>query len=199
MACPEGASPPFTNSSNLALVQYSVRAASRDDAAAIALIQVRGWRETYSGLVSQRLLDSLDEHRISKRWAHIITIGELIVLVATDSGDAVVGFASGGLPIDPVVGFDAELHKLYVLKTIHGCGVGRSLLKAMAAQLKAQGFNSMIAHVHPGTGACGFSLHMGAELIHEIPIFIDGEEYEDAAYGWRDLGALLPESTTASP
>jgi GNAT superfamily N-acetyltransferase len=150
-------------------------------------------------LISTRLLDSLDGPRITTRWNHVISIGELDVLVAVDEEGTVVGFASGGLPSDPTDGFDCELHKLYIRRDLQRCGIGRSLLQALAARLSSHGFRTLIAHVLPGTGACEFSHRMGAELIRETTVNISGEEYLDAMYGWRDLRALAREATTPAP
>lgn len=170
----------------------TVRPANREDAAAIARVQVRGWRETYTGIIAQRLLDALDEERIATRWAQIIGIGEHLVLVACSETTAeVVGFASAGLPSDPVDGFDCELHKLYLLSEVQGRGIGRQLVRECAKRMREHGCRSLLSHVLGGTPAAGFYERLGARVVKSTPIVMDGEPYLDVVYGWPDIEALI--------
>ena len=183
-----------------------MRAATREDAAAVARVQIRGWNESYRGVIAERLLDALDEERIAKRWSQIIASGELIVLVAQSGDGEIVGFAAAGLPKDVVDGFDCELHKLYVLRHAQGRGVGKALLSEIALRLHESGFRAMIAHVLANLPSRNFCERFGGELLRSGPVGIDGDSYMDAAYGWRDVRTLVPwriasdgRSTTTSP
>jgi GNAT superfamily N-acetyltransferase len=168
-----------------------VTAAKRHDARSIARVQVGSWRETYRGLIAQRLLDALDEDRISIRWSQIIGSGEQVVLVARLPEGEIVGFAGAGLPSESIAGFDCELHKLYVLRRCQGLGIGRNLLQTAASRLYASGYRALMSHVLATTPGCTFYERFGAERLQVTPIPIEGDSYTDVAYGWRDMAALL--------
>ena len=97
-----------------------------------AEVHARTWRETYSGLLSQELVDAITP-------AFALKVTRLhdfrTVLLAMD-GDAVVGYAEYLNPARPPSTYlgAAEVAALYVLKQYQGCGIGRRLFEeAMAA------------------------------------------------------------------
>jgi ribosomal protein S18 acetylase RimI-like enzyme len=112
----------------------SVRRAVPDDAADIARVRVRSWREAYTGRMPQAILDGLDERRNAEGWGRILRgeypnpQGTIWVGLA---GDEVVGFASSGPGRDDdAVPGRVELYAIYVLADHYGSGLGRMLLDA---------------------------------------------------------------------
>lgn len=110
-----------------------VRPALFSDAAAVAHVQVTGWREAYTGRMPQTILDGLDEERATRQWGEVIA-GRTPLhsdMWVAEQGGAVVGFVSSGACRDP----DAtpgrpEIYALYVLAAHYGTGVGQGLLDA---------------------------------------------------------------------
>jgi len=180
-------------------VEFGIDVAHPLDAAAIADIHVRGWTETFRGALAGRLLSRMDEEGIAARWQQIIETNEQLVLTAVDRQCRMLGFAASGKPSGTIDGFDAELHKLYVLREFQGRGVGRQLLLASIARLRAMGFRSLASHVLANAPARNFYEHFGARLIRVAPITIDGDSYMDALYGWPslDIALVAPESRAA--
>lgn len=52
--------------------RYAIRRLTADDAADIAAVHIRVWRETYPGLMAQAALDALDVERITVKWRQIL-------------------------------------------------------------------------------------------------------------------------------
>lgn len=124
-----------------------LRPAVLADAEAIARVHWRSWRETYPGLVPEKVLapSALDRRVVQWRGrlseqvpGELVRVGEI--------GGEIVGWALGGparagrgpQPIDaagedgapaPPAGW--ELWGLYVLGSAHGSGVGQALLDAV--------------------------------------------------------------------
>jgi ribosomal protein S18 acetylase RimI-like enzyme len=122
----------------------SVRVAWAGDAPAIALVQVRAWREEYAGLLPAGLLAGLDPDRLAESWTESLTRpadARNRVLVAMDRA-SVRGYAlttpSPDPDADPVA--DGELAELTVDPDHRGLGHGSRLLQAGVDTLRADRF-----------------------------------------------------------
>jgi L-amino acid N-acyltransferase YncA len=96
----------------------SIRAATTDDAIAIAHVHVESWRTTYGGIVPHEYLAGMDEALRVKLWREWLTSGAG-VLVAERKG-AVVGFVHAGRIRELIETADAEVYSLYLLKEAQG-------------------------------------------------------------------------------
>jgi ribosomal protein S18 acetylase RimI-like enzyme len=164
----------------------SIRRAIREDAAAIAHVQVASWRSTYAGLVPESYLAALDPEERARQWDLLIEAGKDVFFVAEDES-GVFGFISGG-PIRETVGdFDAELHTIYLLRDRQGSGIGRSLVETLVRDLLAAGFRSMVVWVLPQNPAVRFYERLGAIEIARKKVDIGGALLEDRVMGWPDL------------
>jgi len=132
----------------------SIRAATAEDARAIAHVHVESWRTTYAGIVPDAYLAGLDETLRVKLWQEWLG-GETVVLVAERKGE-LVGFAHAGKIREPIESADAELYSLYLLRDSQGRGIGRGLLRVLAAVLQQQGFTSLGLWVLERNRARGF-------------------------------------------
>lgn len=112
----------------------TVRPARVEDAAAMARMLVRSWRETYRGLMPDRVLDDPGLVDVRERfWTAVLTDERYRanrVAVAERDG-AVIGVAMAGPPESPEPGWGLHLYVLYVLAADHGTGVGTALLGAV--------------------------------------------------------------------
>ena len=166
----------------------SIRAATVEDAAAIAHVHVESWRSTYAGIVPDAYLAGLDETLRVKLWQEWLS-GGAVVLVAERKGE-VVGFAHAGKIREAVETADAELYSLYLLQNAQGRGIGRGLLRVMAAVLRVQGFTSMALWVLERNQARGFYETCGGRLAASKVIEIGGARLMEVAYWWPDLSVL---------
>ena len=121
----------------------SVRAARADDARAIAEVHVASWRWAYRRILTDAFLDGLSVDDRERAWAAWFAGQEPrgCVFVAADPTGAVVGFVNAGPSRDegasPETG---EVRAIYVLPEVQGTGVGRALMEAADAGLRAAGF-----------------------------------------------------------
>jgi ribosomal protein S18 acetylase RimI-like enzyme len=122
----------------------SVRVAWADDAAAIAAVQVRSWRQRYVDLLPAEVLDGLDEDQIKDVWEASMSRPKDArnrVLVALER-NTVRGFAVTGPSPDPDSDpiADGEVSELTVDPDHLRQGHGSRLLQACADTLRADRF-----------------------------------------------------------
>ena len=117
-----------------------LRAATPDDARAVANVHVHSWQVAYRGLMPDEYLDALRPENRAKRY----TFGssdplQPATIVAVDDG-AIRGFATTGPALDTDEYQGGELYALYVDPPSWGLGVGRALIAAAREHLRSQGF-----------------------------------------------------------
>ena len=120
-----------------------IREAALEDAAAIGLVHVRGWRAAYDGIMPRAVLDALDPDRRADMWRQII--GEPAVAQGTWvalEGEVVVGFASAAPSRDPDADAEAvgELQAVYVDPDSYRRGIGTLLLAEATDDMTRHGF-----------------------------------------------------------
>jgi GNAT superfamily N-acetyltransferase len=120
-----------------------IRAASPEDALAVARVHVRSWQVAYRGLIPQAYLDSLKPEVWAARYAfHRTDPDRPTTLVAVDALGA--GDIRGLAMTSPYRGDDlpnvAELLAIYVDPEHWDSGVGRLLIVAAREQLRRNGF-----------------------------------------------------------
>jgi GNAT superfamily N-acetyltransferase len=120
-----------------------IRAATVDDARAVAEVQNDGWRWGYRGLVPPAVLDGRDDDWSEQRWIHAFTDewreGEA-TFVAEDEDRRPIGMIScgpaaqnyGGPPPEGA----GEVYALYLREGVQGTGVGRALLERGVGHLR---------------------------------------------------------------
>ncbi|MGZ4749417.1 MAG: N-acetyltransferase family protein [Oryzihumus sp.] len=126
----------------------SVRVGWSDDAAGIAAVQVRAWREEYAGVLPAEVLDALDPDDVAAAWRASLTKPQDArnrVLVALER-NTIRGFAvtspAADPDADPVA--DGEVVELTVDPDHHREGHGSRLVQACADTLRADRFTSAL-------------------------------------------------------
>jgi ribosomal protein S18 acetylase RimI-like enzyme len=124
----------------------SVRLAWSADAAGIAAVQVRSWRQAYVDLLPPEVLDALDPADFAAAWTAALDKprdARNRVLVALERVE-ITGFAatgpSGDPDADPVS--DGQIVEIAVDPAVTGRGHGSRLLQACADTLRADRFTS---------------------------------------------------------
>lgn len=168
---------------------FTIRAASVDDASAIATVHVAAWREAYRGIVSDEVLNNLSIQRRTEQWLNSLSDEKHAFHRAfvAQVDHQVVGFASYGVPQVKDSGFDGELFAIYVLRAAHKQGVGNGLAHAVVSGLREMGGKSMMVWVLKDNPARGFYERLGGEYLYEKPIQIGADTLMEVAYGWRSL------------
>ena len=192
--------------------ETAIRRARAGDAAAIAAAHVAAWRETYAGLVPERMLRAFSVAERTRRWHRILTVPdparESAVFVAVRPDQSIVGFGScGRQPVAALLddGFAGEFSALYVLAAHQRRGVGRRLMALMARDLLAREVrgaalwvlrdNEPARRFYEALGAMvvGRRIELvDAHLTGERARAQDGALLHEVAYGWPDLALLAP-------
>ena len=126
----------------------SVRVGWADDAAGIAAVQVRAWREEYVDLLPAEVLDALDPDQFAAAWQASLTSPQDArnrVLVALER-NTVRGFAVTGPATDPDGDpvADGEISELTVDPDQTRHGHGSRLVQACADTLRADRFRTAL-------------------------------------------------------
>lgn len=124
----------------------TVRAMAEADVAAVSVIRVTGWKAAYVGIIPQSHLDGMtvEEDTQQRRQHFKRPKADTADLVAVDTHGRVVGWACFG-PFRGIGTSEAtgELYALYVLPSLIGAGIGRTLLEAVHAHAHTHGFDLM--------------------------------------------------------
>jgi ribosomal protein S18 acetylase RimI-like enzyme len=190
--------------------EIAIRRAQAGDAAAIAVVHVAAWRETYAGLVPERMLRAFSVAERTRRSHRILTapdpVRESAVFVAVRPDGAIAGFGScGRQPAAALAadGFAGEFSALYLLATQQRQGVGRRLMAIMAQDLLARGMRGAALWVLcDNTPARRFYEALGAQVVGRRVETVDEhltgkrgraqDTLHEVAYGWPDLALLAP-------
>ncbi|MDZ7702979.1 MAG: GNAT family N-acetyltransferase [Trueperaceae bacterium] len=172
-----------------ALPACHVRPATVADAYAIAKVHVQSWRDSCRNILPEQVRFLVDQsvERCFEMHAKGIAEHDISGVVAEADG-RVVGFAVAG-PSDRAA-FASELFALYVLPEAQGHGVGRALVGRLAASLRADGHDSLLAWVLVDNPATRFYERLGAEACATDTLTLGGEALEEVGFGWHDLAAL---------
>lgn len=179
-----------------------VRRARPDDAPGIAAVHVAAWRSAYAGILDGAYLAHLSEDRLTDFYRRAILdrgAGHA-VFVATAAGSdrageaetaaTIVGFASGGRARRKGLA-EGEVETLYLLDDYRERGVGRRLMRAMGAHLRAVGCGSALVWVLSDNPANWFYRHLGGKPAMTEEIRVAGRPVQQSAYVWDPIEALL--------
>jgi ribosomal protein S18 acetylase RimI-like enzyme len=195
-----------------------VRRAKPGDAAAIGAVHVAAWRNTYAGVLPDDYLTGLSPMRhaigyeramADRRHGHAMFVAVASGADAPpgartdgEGGGAVVGFVSGGRGRRPGLCGDAptgsgEVETLYLLDDYRDRGLGRRLMRAMAAHLAAVGCRSAVLWVLRDNPTRWFYLRLGGRAAARETIPFAGRQVEQMAYLWDPIDILLTATATA--
>lgn len=175
-------------------ILLNIRNATADDAPALADAVIEPIVTTFRGRVPQQCLAWLTKEESIANWQQWFRRDrndEKFLLVAERPSGVVVGCALGGPNfVDPH--FGGELYLLGVLPAHQGNGIGRQLVRAVAARLHQQGIQSMrvcVLSVNPNRY---FYERLGGQYAGERPYNWNGILFTEAIYGWPNIMGLLP-------
>ncbi|MBX9701138.1 MAG: GNAT family N-acetyltransferase [Acetobacteraceae bacterium] len=188
----------------------AIRRARPADAAAIAAVHVATWRSAYAGVLPEAYLAGLSPMRHANGYQQAITDrrdGHAIFVAVASGPDAppgadgreggvVVGFASGGRSRRPGLG-QGEVETLYLLEDYRERGVGRRLMRAMAAHLAAVGCRSVVLWVLEANPTRWFYLRLGGRAVARERICFAGQMLDQLAFAWDPIDTLLAATAPA--
>jgi ribosomal protein S18 acetylase RimI-like enzyme len=130
---------------NLQSMTIQVRAATVNDASAIARINVESWRAAYRGIVSERFLNGISISARERAWRERIIVDTTRVTMVAENGGNVLGYCGLSTPSrDEDAGFGvAEIAAIYVHPSLWRTGTGRKLMEAALATLSEAGWGAV--------------------------------------------------------
>ena len=175
---------------------YAIVPAGPSDAAELARVHIRAWRETYPGILPRAYLQRMSAPLHARRWrARLMRMNE--ITLAAEGPDGLVGYASGqwsrrgGGEAGEASGGEGEVTTLYVLKAAQGGGLGRALLVGVARALAAEGARSLVIWVlSENRPARGFYDRLGGVAQETRAEQVGGGLVPSVAYRWADIAVL---------
>ena len=180
-----------------------IRLARRADAAGIARVHERTWKEAYRGLLDSTYLDALSERRLLARWRSNLDrraedFDEQIFVASL--GREVIGFVVAGSSREAFAPWEAEISMVYVLKENRGGGIGRTLMKVAADHCIRRGmFSGGLWVLRDNGGARDFYEALKGEHAGRKMDSVGGQIVPLVGYWWRDLATLAEREAPAIP
>lgn len=173
----------------------TVRPARLADSDRIGEIHVAAWREAYADLMPSERLAALSVAQRAAQWHTQLASGMARGIAVAEDAGGIVGFASCARQRAvelATAGYSGEVAAIYVLRAAQRRGAGRTLMRAMARRLIAEGYRSMALWVLTANApARRFYERLGGTIVAQR---IDGDD-EETAYGWTDLVTLASAAT----
>jgi ribosomal protein S18 acetylase RimI-like enzyme len=173
--------------------RYVVRSATPRDAPAIAVVHDASYRRTYAGIFPQSVFDSVSLPSREHLWTRVLTeqaASSLTLVGCTEDGN-IAGFISGGRERTGHLNCDAEVYAIYLLPSVQRRGLGTSLIREFARELRDQGFRSMAVWVLKLNMSKAFYEALGGQILAEQTIERGGQSFLEVAYGWAKLDDLV--------
>ena len=172
----------------------SIRKAQIDDSAHIARVQVDSYRVAYADFFPPEYLAHFTYEEQTQDWRDLLSSNSDDALyIAEDADGEIVGYALGQPGASAIPPYDSELVALHVCRAYQEQGIGRQLVQAIARQLQQQGCTALMLWVLKPNPARAFYERLGGQWLGEQTIEL-GETITavEVAYGWPDIGSLLP-------
>jgi ribosomal protein S18 acetylase RimI-like enzyme len=176
----------------------TLRPATLEDAPALGAVHVAAWRETYAGILSDKMLVSLSVQSRAAIWKQVLqdpaAHGEAEIFVA-DAKDCIAGFGACCRQRDKDLeraGFTGEISALYVLRSHQRQGLGASLIGLMAEALGKRGHQAAGLWVlRDNIDARKFYEWLGGIIVGEQEEQRPDAKFIEFAYGWKKLSRLI--------
>jgi len=178
----------------------AVRAATRDDAAAIAAVHRESWRTTYAGILPLDVIAVQAGRKTEAVWQRRLeATGPAQATFVAERAGTVVGFANCGDARHQMEGIEAEVYALYVLQDHQRHGAGRALVRACARHfvLQAQ-FGFYLWVLKANRARLFYEALGGVEMGEKVERVGRLHSFAQVAYGWHDLTLLVAAPETAA-
>ena len=186
-----------------------IRRARATDAEAIGAVHVATWRTAYAGVLPDDYLADLSPLRHAAGYEQAITDrrrGHAVFVAVASGADApmdtagegstIVGFVSGGRARRDWLA-QGEVETLYLLDDYRDRGVGRRLMRAMAAHLAVVGCRSVMLWVLRDNPTRWFYQRLHGRPAAQETIRFAGRMMDQVAFVWDPIDTLLAATATA--
>lgn len=154
------------NSLPMATDLITVRAAGRQDAAALAVAHEEAWRYAYQGIIPHLALSQMIARRGPGWWQRAQKRGSPVLLLRF--GDELAGYVTFGQSRMRGMPWRGELFELYIRPVYQGAGFGRTLFRAARCALAQRGLDGLVVWaLADNEPACDFYLHLSGQPVSE--------------------------------
>ena len=148
------------------------------------------WKKVYPSIVPMGQIEYLlnEWHSPEALTAQMIIQGHQFILIEWDNEN--IGYASYSVKQkeDP---FRFRLNKLYIQPEVHGKGIGKSIVRFVANEIKPLGATVLELNVHKRNPAVAFYKHIGFEIAKE--------EVTEIAHGYLLDDFIMEMDLTKNP
>jgi GNAT superfamily N-acetyltransferase len=159
----------------------------------MAELHVQCWREAYSDLVPQEVVDSFNVIEMTAKWQKFLNNSERFLIGVFD-GAQPVAFINQGKPDEKVFeNMDGHVAALYVAQSHYRQGIGQKLL-ALAAQdwVDKGGHSLSLGVLAKNIRARRFYENFGARKVMDDVYVWSGQDLPGVIYVFEDLPSLIP-------
>lgn len=123
-------------------MRVTVRSAIRDDAHAIACVQVGSWQVAYRGLLPDAILDGLSVEQRRTIWHQLLANTDGIFTLVAERNAELVGFCCIATPgrDEDATEDTCEVTAIYVAPSAWRAGTGRALLTRALDEVRQDGW-----------------------------------------------------------
>lgn len=160
---------------------YHLRPATIDDAADIVDLQVRGWKDSYQGIIDQSYLDSIDSNKRLEWRLQTMAKGNSWTFVV-EYRTQIIGECDIGISRMPEFG-KGEIFAFYVDKDHHRKGIGTILWNIAVQKLTQENLTPYIVlMLAQNLPARAFYQKMGGIFCGKTQTTIDDKLYDEVIY-----------------
>lgn len=145
-----------------------IRSADTDDIPLIGYLAHQIWPSAYEAIISQEQIQYMLKWMYNPDTLKKQIVKEGHRYIVAELGREEVGFASYG----PWQQSTWKLHKLYVLPTRQGLGIGRALLDMVEEEVRTHGGAHLILNVNKQNNAYRFYSSIGFQIEDEVVVDI---------------------------
>lgn len=168
-----------------------IRAATVDDSAQLAYIQVESYRSTYGHVWPAEFMAQITLDDQTQDWIDLLSSGETTDLIYVAEDGAVVGYGIGRIVENGPAA--SEIVAVHILKEWQGQGVGGQLVKVLALRLREEGCTSTMAWVlDSNTRSRVICEHVGGRLDTSKQSQVGENEFiTEVSYIWDNIGDII--------
>jgi ribosomal protein S18 acetylase RimI-like enzyme len=154
----------------------TLRKAKEEDIEIIRDIAAATWPSTYLDILGQAQID----YMLDKMYSRVELLKQLMeghIFLIAEEGENQFGFAGYS-----IIGHEEriyKLHKLYVLPSAHGKGIGKILINEVFNQVKNAGGSALQLNVNKHNKAKDFYLKGGFTIKESLKLDIGGGYFMD--------------------
>lgn len=136
----------FTCNSDFFCPMITINKAGQEELPIVRDIALKTWPDTFAGILSPSQIDYMLNlmYNLKTLKSQLSEKGQVFLL--TEEEGEFLGFAAYELNYSE--GEKTKLHKIYVLPSVQGKGLGKKLINEIADQAKAKGQKSLLLNVN---------------------------------------------------